>query len=185
MTWYLCCWGTRWAPQPVSSTLALQRVEGGRGVSWGQLSPRLLCQVDSAQERVVKREDGEKLAKVSCGWVGSQSAPGAAGPELSPPGCQRLFAGVRAAVHGDQRQDGPQCGLGFHGHSKVSPGSYQEDPQTQRLNPLVGGTGHPIPWSSLPHRELKQRCMKAPSEPRFQLHDYIKREGRGASCCKP
>ncbi|XP_067563091.1 ras-related protein Rab-26 isoform X4 [Pseudorca crassidens] len=76
--------------------------------------------VDSAQERVVKREDGEKLAKVSCGWVGSQSAPGAAGPELSPPGCQRLFAGVRAAVHGDQRQDGPQCGLGFHGHSKPS-----------------------------------------------------------------
>ncbi|XP_022450230.1 ras-related protein Rab-26 isoform X2 [Delphinapterus leucas] len=141
--------------------------------------------VDSAQERVVKREDGEKLAKVSCGWVGSQNAPGAAGPELSPPGCQRLFAGVRAAIHGDQRQDGPQCGLGFHGHSKVSPGSYREDPQTQRLNPLVGGTGHPIPWSSLPHRELKQRCMKAPSEPRFQLHDYIKREGRGASCCKP
>ncbi|XP_022450238.1 ras-related protein Rab-26 isoform X9 [Delphinapterus leucas] len=34
-------------------------------------------------------------------------------------------------------------------------------------------------------KELKQRCMKAPSEPRFQLHDYIKREGRGASCCKP
>ncbi|XP_036680685.1 ras-related protein Rab-26 isoform X5 [Balaenoptera musculus] len=34
-------------------------------------------------------------------------------------------------------------------------------------------------------KELKQRCMKAPSEPRFQLHDYVKREGRGASCCKP
>lgn len=34
-------------------------------------------------------------------------------------------------------------------------------------------------------KELKQRHTKAPSEPRFQLHDYIKREGRGASCCRP
>ncbi|XP_053410355.1 ras-related protein Rab-26 isoform X4 [Nycticebus coucang] len=49
-------------------------------------------QVDSAHEHVVKREDGEKLAK--------------------------LFAGVWAALHGDQRQDGPQCGLGLHGHCK-------------------------------------------------------------------
>ncbi|XP_028709702.1 ras-related protein Rab-26 isoform X2 [Peromyscus leucopus] len=48
--------------------------------------------VDSAQERVVKREDGEKLAK--------------------------LFAGVWAAFHGNQRKDRPQRRLGFHGHSK-------------------------------------------------------------------
>nr|XP_055220962.1 ras-related protein Rab-26 isoform X2 [Gorilla gorilla gorilla] len=34
-------------------------------------------------------------------------------------------------------------------------------------------------------KELKQRSMKAPSEPRFRLHDYVKREGRGASCCRP
>ncbi|KAM9725187.1 ras-related protein Rab-26 isoform 3-T3 [Dama dama] len=34
-------------------------------------------------------------------------------------------------------------------------------------------------------KELKQRCTKAPSEPRFRLHDYIKKEGRGASCCRP
>uniref|UniRef100_A0A452QIG0 small monomeric GTPase n=1 Tax=Ursus americanus TaxID=9643 RepID=A0A452QIG0_URSAM len=34
-------------------------------------------------------------------------------------------------------------------------------------------------------KELKQRSMKAPSEPRFRLHDYVKREGRGASCCTP
>ncbi|XP_012977027.1 ras-related protein Rab-26 isoform X3 [Mesocricetus auratus] len=47
--------------------------------------------VDSTQERVVKREDGEKLAK--------------------------LFAGVWAAVHGNQRKDRPQRGLGFHSHS--------------------------------------------------------------------
>ncbi|XP_065392810.1 ras-related protein Rab-26 isoform X3 [Macaca fascicularis] len=34
-------------------------------------------------------------------------------------------------------------------------------------------------------KELKQRSMKTPSEPRFRLHDYVKREGRGASCCRP
>ncbi|XP_042096268.1 ras-related protein Rab-26 isoform X5 [Ovis aries] len=34
-------------------------------------------------------------------------------------------------------------------------------------------------------KELKQRSTKAPSEPRFRLHDYIKREGRGSSCCRP
>ncbi|KAL2766614.1 ras-related protein Rab-26 isoform 2 [Daubentonia madagascariensis] len=33
-------------------------------------------------------------------------------------------------------------------------------------------------------KELKQRSMKTPSEPRFQLHDYVKREGRGDSCCR-
>ncbi|XP_037670346.1 ras-related protein Rab-26 isoform X3 [Choloepus didactylus] len=34
-------------------------------------------------------------------------------------------------------------------------------------------------------KELKQRSMKTPSEPHFQLHDYVKREGRGVSCCRP
>ncbi|XP_032124015.1 ras-related protein Rab-26 isoform X3 [Sapajus apella] len=34
-------------------------------------------------------------------------------------------------------------------------------------------------------KELKQRSMKAPSEPRFRLHDYVNREGRRASCCHP
>nr|XP_035939138.1 ras-related protein Rab-26 isoform X2 [Halichoerus grypus] len=33
-------------------------------------------------------------------------------------------------------------------------------------------------------KELKQRSTKAPSEP-FRLQDYVKREGRGASCCTP
>ncbi|XP_038941066.1 ras-related protein Rab-26 isoform X9 [Rattus norvegicus] len=33
-------------------------------------------------------------------------------------------------------------------------------------------------------KELKQRSTKAPSEPRFRLHDYVKREGRGVSCCR-
>ncbi|XP_035122457.1 ras-related protein Rab-26 isoform X4 [Callithrix jacchus] len=34
-------------------------------------------------------------------------------------------------------------------------------------------------------KELKQRSMKAPSEPRFRLHDYVNRKGRRASCCHP
>ncbi|XP_008049503.1 ras-related protein Rab-26 [Carlito syrichta] len=34
-------------------------------------------------------------------------------------------------------------------------------------------------------KELMQRSMKVPSEPGFQLHDYVKREGQGASCCRP
>ncbi|XP_007937724.1 ras-related protein Rab-26 [Orycteropus afer afer] len=34
-------------------------------------------------------------------------------------------------------------------------------------------------------KELKQRSMRGPSEPRFRLHDYIKKEGRGGACCWP
>ncbi|XP_006893941.1 PREDICTED: ras-related protein Rab-26 [Elephantulus edwardii] len=34
-------------------------------------------------------------------------------------------------------------------------------------------------------KELKQRSTKTPNEPRFRLHDYIKKEGRGGSCCWP
>lgn len=41
----------------------------------GQLSVKPLCQVDSAQERVVKREDGEKLAKVSYQGEAGQATP--------------------------------------------------------------------------------------------------------------
>ncbi|XP_059752506.1 ras-related protein Rab-26 [Balaenoptera ricei] len=78
--------------------------------------------VDSAQERVVKREDGEKLAK--------------------------------------------EYGLPFMETSAKT------------------GLNVDLAFTAIA-KELKQRCMKAPSEPRFQLHDYVKREGRGASCCKP
>ncbi|XP_036166750.1 ras-related protein Rab-26 isoform X2 [Myotis myotis] len=63
--------------------------------------------VDSAQERVVKREDGEKLAK--------------------------LFAGVWAAFHGDQCQDGPQRGFGLHSHSKGAEAALHEEHQRAPL----------------------------------------------------
>nr|XP_008541542.1 PREDICTED: ras-related protein Rab-26 [Equus przewalskii] len=81
-----------------------------------------LCQVDSAQERVVKREDGEKLAK--------------------------------------------EYGLPFMETSAKT------------------GLNVDLAFMAIA-KELKQRSMKAPGEPQFRLHDYVKREGRGASCCRP
>ncbi|XP_011375224.2 ras-related protein Rab-26 isoform X7 [Pteropus alecto] len=78
--------------------------------------------VDSTQERVVKREDGEKLAK--------------------------------------------EYGLPFMETSAKT------------------GLNVDLAFTAIA-KELKQRSMKAPSEPRFQLHDYVKREGRVSSCCRP
>ncbi|XP_039740937.1 ras-related protein Rab-26 isoform X7 [Pteropus medius] len=63
--------------------------------------------VDSTQERVVKREDGEKLAK--------------------------LFAGIWATFHGDQCQDRPQRGLSLHSHSKGVEAAFYEGPQRAPL----------------------------------------------------
>ncbi|XP_025840528.2 ras-related protein Rab-26 isoform X1 [Vulpes vulpes] len=78
--------------------------------------------VDSAQERVVKREDGEKLAK--------------------------------------------EYGLPFMETSAKT------------------GLNVDLAFTAIA-KELKQRSMKAPSEPHFRLHDYVKREGQGTSCCRP
>lgn len=102
---------------------AQTRQRGGRG-SRGLASPAPLCpaQVDSAHERVVKREDGEKLAKVSEVRAGQGRGAGQAERPGRPPGHRPLFAGVRAALHGDQRQDRPQRGLGLQGHCQVSAG---------------------------------------------------------------
>ncbi|XP_023416639.1 ras-related protein Rab-26 isoform X4 [Cavia porcellus] len=77
-------------------------------------------QVDSAQERVVKREDGEKLAK--------------------------------------------EYGL-----------PYMETSAKTGINIELAFTAIA--------KELKQRITKAPNEPHFRLHDYVKRQGRGPSCC--
>ncbi|XP_035122455.1 ras-related protein Rab-26 isoform X3 [Callithrix jacchus] len=78
--------------------------------------------VDSAHERVVKREDGEKLAK--------------------------------------------EYGLPFMETSAKT------------------GLNVDLAFTAIA-KELKQRSMKAPSEPRFRLHDYVNRKGRRASCCHP
>ncbi|XP_075797732.1 ras-related protein Rab-26 isoform X2 [Microtus pennsylvanicus] len=78
--------------------------------------------VDSTQERVVKREDGEKLAK--------------------------------------------EYGLPFMETSAKT------------------GLNVDLAFTAIA-KELKQRSTKAPNEPHFRLHDYIKREGRGVSCCRP
>ncbi|KAF6271700.1 RAB26, member RAS oncogene family [Rhinolophus ferrumequinum] len=111
--------------------------------------------VDSTQERVVKREDGEKLAKVSWGEGLSQGCPpGAVGPGLSPPGCHPAGSSCLQ-----------EYGLPFMETSAKT------------------GLNVDLAFTAIA-KELKQRSMKAPSEPRFQLHDYVKREVRGASCCR-
>ncbi|XP_040829487.1 ras-related protein Rab-26 isoform X2 [Ochotona curzoniae] len=78
--------------------------------------------VDSTQERVVKREDGEKLAK--------------------------------------------EYGLPF-----------METSAKTGLNVELAFTAIA--------KELRQRSLETPSEPRFRLHDYVRREGQGGSCCRP
>lgn len=65
-------------------------------------------------------------------------------PTRLPPGWQQLFAGVWAAFHGDQCQDGPQRGSGLHSHSKVSPRSHQGRPPDSDL-----GSESPC-WGSWP-----------------------------------
>lgn len=76
--------------------------------------------VDSAHERAVKREDGEKLAK-----------------EYGVP-----FMETSA-------KSGMNVELAFMAIGK----------------------------------ELKHRSMKLPNEPKFKLHDYVKKEVKGSSCC--
>ncbi|XP_054848180.1 ras-related protein Rab-26 [Eublepharis macularius] len=77
--------------------------------------------VDSTQERVVKREDGEKLAK--------------------------------------------EYGVPFMETSAKS------------------GLNVDLAFTAIA-KELKHRAMKLPNEPRFKLHDYVKKEVKGAGCCR-
>ncbi|XP_010151511.1 PREDICTED: ras-related protein Rab-26-like [Eurypyga helias] len=77
--------------------------------------------VDSAQDRVVKREDGEKLAK--------------------------------------------EYGVPFMETSAKS------------------GLNVELAFTAIA-KELKHRSMKLPNEPRFKLHDYVKKEVRGSGCCR-
>ncbi|XP_068764742.1 ras-related protein Rab-26 [Struthio camelus] len=77
--------------------------------------------VDSAQERVVKREDGEKLAK--------------------------------------------EYGVPFMETSAKS------------------GLNVELAFTAIA-KELKHRSMKLPNEPKFKLHDYVKKEVRGSGCCR-
>ncbi|XP_069426838.1 ras-related protein Rab-26 isoform X3 [Ovis canadensis] len=56
--------------------------------------------------------------------------PGACG---EAGGCREAGQGLRAAVHGDQRQDGPQCGLGLHSHSQGAETALHQGPQRAPL----------------------------------------------------
>ncbi|NXA38408.1 RAB26 protein, partial [Eudromia elegans] len=77
--------------------------------------------VDSTQDRVVKREDGEKLAK--------------------------------------------EYGVPFMETSAKS------------------GLNVELAFTAIA-KELKHRSMKLPNEPKFKLHDYVKKEVRGSGCCR-
>ncbi|XP_019504002.1 PREDICTED: ras-related protein Rab-26 isoform X2 [Hipposideros armiger] len=100
--------------------------------------------VDSAQERVVKREDGEKLAK--------------------------LFAGVWAAFHGDQCQDRPQRGFGLHSHSKGVEPALHEGPQraplpAARLCQEGGPWGLLLQTVNLAGHSHRGSCSEAQAQP--------------------
>nr|XP_025840525.1 ras-related protein Rab-26 isoform X1 [Vulpes vulpes]XP_025840526.1 ras-related protein Rab-26 isoform X1 [Vulpes vulpes] len=108
-----------------------------------------------AQHNVALMLLGNKVSTPACrlhpgstGQVwGEEGSPGPALTKTPVPGglcpgacCEEggwgeASQGVRAAFHGDQRQDRPQRGLGLHSHSKVSSGTQQEpsDP-----DPLLG-----------------------------------------------
>ncbi|KAL0617256.1 Ras-related protein Rab-26 [Plecturocebus cupreus] len=105
-----------YAQQDVALMLLGNKVGGPAVLNWAA------GLVDSAHERVVKREDGEKLAK--------------------------------------------EYGLPFMETSAKT------------------GLNVDLAFTAIA-KELKQRSMKAPSEPRFRLHDYVNREGRRTSCCHP
>ncbi|XP_019059987.1 ras-related protein Rab-26 isoform X2 [Fukomys damarensis] len=110
--------------------------------------------VDSAQERVVKREDGEKLAKVSHGRVGGKE------------GTLKLWS------------------LGYpHQATTAGNSCLQEYGLPYMETSAKTGLNVDLAFTAIA-KELKQRTMKATSEPHFRLHDYVKREGRGASCCQ-
>lgn len=66
-----------------------------------------------AAERVVKTEDGEKLAKVTCHSQRHTLLFLSSSNVFS-------FSGIRRTIYGDQCQDRSQCGAGLSRYSKVS-----------------------------------------------------------------
>ncbi|OXB68816.1 hypothetical protein ASZ78_002231 [Callipepla squamata] len=93
--------------------------------------------VDSAQDRVVKREDGEKLAKFCVLTL------------------LKLCANVVLQEYGVP---------------------FMETSAKSGLNVDLAFTAIA--------KELKHRSMKLPNEPKFKLHDYVKKEVRGSGCCR-
>ncbi|XP_052615039.1 ras-related protein Rab-26 isoform X1 [Peromyscus californicus insignis] len=110
--------------------------------------------VDSAQERVVKREDGEKLAKVSPNRVGDE--------------------GVLKAV---------TLGLPPFGQHLAGSSCLQEYGLPFMETSAKTGLNVDLAFTAIA-KELKQRSTQPPREPHFRLHDYVKREGQGVSCCR-
>ena len=109
------------------------------------------------------------------------------------------LAGIWSSLHGDQRQDGHECGASLSGHCQVSTELGREragqsgaiwDPvgpgpspsPRAHLQPAFGGRGTGARLSSPPtaqptspssSRELKYRARRQADEPSFQIRDYV------------
>lgn len=108
-----------WVVTDVSAEVALESVGASSlTLTLVLVLPAAVSQSDMAAERVVRKEDGEKLAKVKVRRLQSCCRR-----------CRRrrlsshrvfLLSGVRRPVHGDQREDRSQRGAGLPRHRKVS-----------------------------------------------------------------
>ncbi|XP_076844057.1 ras-related protein Rab-26 isoform X1 [Brachyhypopomus gauderio] len=110
---------------------------------------------DATHDRVVKREEGEKLAKLSH-IVKFRSIPRAGGSDRGAAE-GRYF--TRAALSGDE-----EFGVPFIETSAKS-----------GLNVELAFTAVA---KELKHREMKESC-----DPKFQLQEYVNKEMKGAGCC--
>lgn len=144
----------------------------------------LFSQSDMAAERVVRKEDGEKLAKVKAPRL--QSCRRRCQP--SPNECSSSSSGVRHPIHGDQREDGSQRGTSLPRHCKVSARVRDVNTQLECLMLDEGGGASPefkdllqttfkdTMKAQFSTRKFKPSCAKAAEE-------RIRNTGSDSSCC--
>lgn len=70
-------------------------------------------------DRVIRRDEGERLARVSDGFAAARHPVTAFFSLSHSPQFTPLPSGVRCSLHGDERQDGSQRGAGLHCRGKV------------------------------------------------------------------
>lgn len=72
-------------------------------------------------DRVIRRDEGERLARVSDGFTAARRPVTVFFSLSHSPQFTPLPSGVRCSLHGDERQDGSQRGAGLHCRGKVRP----------------------------------------------------------------
>lgn len=70
-------------------------------------------------DRVIRRDEGERLARVSDGFAATRHPVTVFFSLSHSPQFTPLPSGVRCSLHGDERQDGSQRGAGLHCRGKV------------------------------------------------------------------